>query len=602
MKPTVKLVVFSIFMHLFCAVSSIAQTQFNALISATNFAGLPAASDRVVFTPTGVLYPSTNQFLIPTPIVGVTDTNGNYTFTNLFAGYVYVLEIDASFTTFYTNCGFPAGLTGTVNAAAYQGLVTQTGIFAWTSTNYFNGVVPTNQLPGLLPQLANTNGSGLTSLNASAISSGTVPTNNEFGLLPALANSNGIGLTNLSGSNFLPQGANTIFGNGTSSTAAPTGSTNGSYVVNTLTGQQLIGGGSGLTSLNGSSVSSGTVADARLSTNVPLYNASGTFGGTQTFGNVMVNGTIKAGIVTNAVIMSSSTYGSNVYPNLNGTIFGTNGNDWIKGSGSTFSQLHPGDQIIISNTTSQFWILTITNANDTASVYPPVGTITTGSNITVNPAPLYTRDTTGKYFGAIGADGSITVQSDSSGNPGKLFFMQSDGLDTMIIQNEQGDALGYGLTVGSIQRGNGGGSTVGSFKIYSQANYETLTVCPDATYGGSVGMRAITNTQATNIPVHVTLSMDPNTLIQGGRNGGFTTYNTNQFAVAASGWTNTNSFNCTLYITSATAATFTLSDGTNSIYTDTGLTFTTAETIGMGPSYKLTVASGSIVGVATASH
>lgn len=76
------------------------------------------------------------------------------------------------------------------------------------------------------------------------------------------------------------------------------------------------------------------------------------------------------------------------------------------------------------------------------------------------------------------------------------------------------------------------------------------------------------------------------------------TINTNQFAVAATGWTNTNAFNCVMYITAATAATFTYSDGTNTIFTDTGLTFTTAETFTMHPSYKVVVASGTITGIA----
>lgn len=42
------------------------------------------------------------------------------------------------------------------------------------------------------------------------------------------------------------------------------------------------GDGSGLTSLNGSNIASGTVADARLSSNVPLKNAANVFTGTQT--------------------------------------------------------------------------------------------------------------------------------------------------------------------------------------------------------------------------------------------------------------------------------------------------------------------------------
>jgi len=80
--------------------------------------------------------------------------------------------------------------------------------------------------------------------------------------------------------------------------------------------------------------------------------------------------------------------------------------------------------------------------------------------------------------------------------------------------------------------------------------------------------------------------------------GGFTTINTNQFAVSSTGWTNSNAFDCIMYITSATAATFTYSDGTNTIFTDSGLTFTTSETLIMHPSYKVVVSSGTISGVA----
>jgi hypothetical protein len=52
-------------------------------------------------------------------------------------------------------------------------------------------------------------------------------------------------------------------------------------VNNTFAGS-FTGNGAGLTNLNASQLASGTVADARLSTNVPLLNGSAAFAGTVT--------------------------------------------------------------------------------------------------------------------------------------------------------------------------------------------------------------------------------------------------------------------------------------------------------------------------------
>ena len=71
----------------------------------------------------------------------------------------------------------------------------------------------------------------------------------------------------------------------------------------------------------------------------------------------------------------------------------------------------------------------------------------------------------------------------------------------------------------------------------------------------------------------------------------FATQNTNQFTIAASGWTNTNSFNCVAYVV-PTAATITYSDGTNTIGTYTSVTSVGPIPFVMHPSYKVTAASG----------
>jgi len=154
---------------------------------------------------------------------------------------------------------------------------------------------------GTLPAL---NGSALTSLNGTNISSGTVAdarlsTNvtlqgNTFngasqllqltagGILPTLSGAN---LTALNGSNI---STGTVADARLSSNVTLQGNTfNGASQLLQLTvaGILPVVDGSSLTSLTGTNISSGTVADARLSTNVALLNGSQTFTGSPLFQN-----------------------------------------------------------------------------------------------------------------------------------------------------------------------------------------------------------------------------------------------------------------------------------------------------------------------------
>lgn len=61
-----------------------------------------------------------------------------------------------------------------------------------------------------------------------------------------------------------------------------------------LVASSFAGNGSGLTSLNATELSSGTVADARLSTNVPLKNAANTFTQAQTVTGQVTCGTLSS--------------------------------------------------------------------------------------------------------------------------------------------------------------------------------------------------------------------------------------------------------------------------------------------------------------------
>jgi hypothetical protein len=127
-------------------------------------------------------------------------------------------------------------------------------------------------------------GAGLTALNASSLSTGTVAD------------------ARLSGNVALRSANQTFTGQNTLNNAA-----------NSFTGS-----GAGLTGLNASSVSSGTLADTRLSANVALLNANQTFTGSNTFNtNVTINppGAISFGGSTRQMLnLYGAAYGIGVQP------------------------------------------------------------------------------------------------------------------------------------------------------------------------------------------------------------------------------------------------------------------------------------------------
>lgn len=74
----------------------------------------------------------------------------------------------------------------------------------------------------------------------------------------------------------------------------------------TFTGT-ITGNGSGLTALNGTNISTGTVADARLSTNVALLAGTQTFSGAKTFSGLI---TASAGITVTGTVTATTFSGS----------------------------------------------------------------------------------------------------------------------------------------------------------------------------------------------------------------------------------------------------------------------------------------------------
>jgi trimeric autotransporter adhesin len=240
-----------------------------------------------------------------------------------------------------TNLSVPAtNLTGTLpdaHLSANVPLLNGTNLF--TGTNIFTGVATLTNAGNAFGGAFNGNGTGLTSLNPANLAAGTATINiagnaatattatNFSGPLAAdvtgtqaattVARIRGVNVSSAApaanqhlrydGANWAPAAvalgtdvsgtlaiANGGTGAGTASNAlinlsgASLTASNTFSGVNRLTNvaNSFSGSGASLTSLNASSLASGTVPDARLSANVALLNTSQTFAGNNTFSNV----------------------------------------------------------------------------------------------------------------------------------------------------------------------------------------------------------------------------------------------------------------------------------------------------------------------------
>ncbi len=205
-----------------------------------------------------------------------------------------------------------AQVTGAIPAGQLSGTVADSqlspNVALLNGSPAFSGTVTASAFSG--------NGSALTNLNASNISAGTIP-DARLSTNVALLNTNQTftGSNNFTGVVILTNTANTIAGNGSGLTnlnisnisagTIPdarlsvnvallntnqtfTGSNNFTgVVILTNTANAIAGNGSGLTNLNASKISAGTIPDARLSANVALLNTNQTFTGSNKFTGVV---------------------------------------------------------------------------------------------------------------------------------------------------------------------------------------------------------------------------------------------------------------------------------------------------------------------------
>jgi hypothetical protein len=233
-------------------------------------------------------------------------------------------------------------------------------------------------------------------------------------------------------------------------------------VTGTATATLFSGSGASLTSLNGSNISSGTVADARLSSNVPLKNASSN----ALTGALNVTGIVQAGTFQGAAsgltsVPAAQLTGSHGLPD--GVL---SANVPLKNVDNTFSgNINVGDDgvVLVPDGSASFANggLSISASGDinfAASIYTPI--LKSGGSD-------YTQDGDIQLFDASG-DLNIHLQ----GSDGSASF--GSGAATIVADGSASFASGYHqlnsdgsvwLDEGSFTIAPGAGTSIGSGNI-----------------------------------------------------------------------------------------------------------------------------------------
>ena len=276
-------------------------TVSNLVVTATNFVNYLVVTNPPALNGSAITNLNAAQLAtgtVPLPLLPAAVVTNNETGVSL-AGTFTGNGAGLTNIPFSALPGIP--LTNSQSGVTLKGLTTVSNLSV-TATNFVNYLVVTNP-PAL-------NGSAITNLNAAQLAFGTVPlaqlpgavlTNNQTGVaLTGAFTGNGVGLTNIP-LNALSTAPLTNNQSGVTLTGAFTG--NGAGLTNiplkalstapltnsqsgvTLTGS-FTGNAGGLTNLDATDLT-GTIADARLSINVPLLNASQAFTGSNRFAGVV---------------------------------------------------------------------------------------------------------------------------------------------------------------------------------------------------------------------------------------------------------------------------------------------------------------------------
>ena len=282
--------------------------------------------------------------------------------------------------------------------------------------------------------------------------------------------------------------------------------------TNTFAGA-FSGNGSNLTSLNASQITSGTLADARLTANVALLNTNQTFTGTNTF--------TGPGIFTGANAFSGVNTFMNNGNYFQGSFFGNGLVGWLAVNGTTTNAMRDAGYLLLNASlssvtlpaTASLFVGDIVRVSGGGSggwlVKENSGQSITGNLAAFRNAFVTTLPTSSDYRGVAGSADGVRLYAVSATFTG--VYASSD----------------YGQTWGQVSSGGATGLAGSWFAVACSANGKIVYAEPMA--GGAIqkstdgGVNWVaTGTSATKVPI--ACSADGNTLFTGVACSGNGTY------------------------------------------------------------------------------
>jgi trimeric autotransporter adhesin len=413
------------------------------------------------------------------------DSNGSFTANVITATDVNATNVSATTGTFTNISGNGATLTS-INASNITSGTINNAFTTGNSANSASTLVlrDTNGSFGanIISASFSGDGSAITGINASSISSGTIANarttadsangastivsrdsggNFSANTITANVAGSGAGLTNINASNITSGTIGNAYTTANSSNGASTivlRDAGGAFAAGSITGTLFTGNGSAITNINASAITTGTLDNARTNatsangaSTLVVRDANGSFAGnvitgtTGTFTNISGNGTsltsinasnITSGTLDNARTTASSANGANtiVLRDASGdfSVDGITAN-WFTGNGANLSAINAsnissgtlGTARVSGSYTGITGVGTLTagtwNANVIANVY-------TTANSANGASTIVARDANGNFTANI-------VTATFAGNAASITDINASNITSGTISN-----------------------------------------------------------------------------------------------------------------------------------------------------------------------
>jgi hypothetical protein len=274
-------------------------------------------------------------------------------------------------------------------------------------------------------------------------------------------------------------------------------------VAGTVTATDFSGGGVGLTSLNAGNITTGTLSDSRLSSNVATLNSSNSFTGSNSFSQDLFIGSVRIGTGAGNNLSNTTLGAGALASNVSGQDITAIGKDALTYNTTGSYNTAYGSIALTSNTSGSFNMASgfgalannTTGGSNTASGCEALLYNTTGSYNTANGYKALFNNTIGGSNTAIGrmallnntsgsnntANGYQAIYSNTTGNFNTVNGYQALYSNTIGNQN---CAIGYRTlysnTTGDLNHASG------SYALYSNTTgYENTAVGIYSLYYGS---------------------------------------------------------------------------------------------------------------------